>query len=161
MDILGATAQYEKWMTARIRVVKEDLAYKHEQMRESPFAFLRATFYRWIQLWKEFCETEASAPAVLAVGDLHSVGPGRRNTAANHGRLFGFKDQPEAAGAGIVASHAETRSDRFLQAHAHQLFDTITHHFRKADARASARCEASSHFRLTARDRSLIRRRLA
>src|SRR5919108_6008571 len=71
MDILEATFQYEKWMAAQIRVVKADLPYKHAQMRESSFAFLRATFYRWIQLWKELCTNEASAPAVLAVGDLH------------------------------------------------------------------------------------------
>ena len=95
MDILGATAQYEKWMAARIRVVKEDLAYKHEQMRESPFAFLRATFYRWIQLWKEFCETEASAPAVLAVGDLHIENFGTWRD--SEGRLiWGINDFDEA-----------------------------------------------------------------
>jgi len=95
MDILGATAQYEKWMAARIRVVKEDLTYKHEQMRKSPFAFLRATFYRWIQLWKEFCETEASAPAVLAVGDLHIENFGTWRD--SEGRLiWGINDFDEA-----------------------------------------------------------------
>lgn len=40
-------------------------------MAESPFAFLRATFYRWMQLWGEECKELADAPAVLAVGDLH------------------------------------------------------------------------------------------
>ncbi len=95
MDILGATAQYEKWMTAHIRVVKPDLAYKHEQMRLSPFAFLRATFYRWIQLWKELCATEASAPSVLAVGDLHLENFGTWRD--SEGRLiWGINDFDEA-----------------------------------------------------------------
>src|SRR5438309_5426021 len=96
MDILGATAQYEKWIAARIRVVQEDLAYKHAQMRESPFAFLRATFYRWLQLWKELCATEASAPAVLAVGDLHIENFGTWRD--SEGRLiWGINDFDEAA----------------------------------------------------------------
>ena len=95
MDILGATAQYEKWIAARIRVVQEDLAYKHAQMRESPFAFLRATFYRWLQLWKELCATEASAPAVLAVGDLHIENFGTWRD--SEGRLiWGINDFDEA-----------------------------------------------------------------
>ena len=80
----------------------------------------------------------------LGVRDLDSVGPRCRNTAANHRRLFGFKDQPEAAGTRIVASHAETWRDGLLQAGANQLFKTVTKHFRRADAQASARCDASS-----------------
>jgi hypothetical protein len=95
MDILEATFQYEKWMAAHMRVVKADLPYKHEQMRESSFAFLRATFYRWIQLWKEFCTTEASAPAVLAVGDLHIENFGTWRD--GEGRLiWGINDFDEA-----------------------------------------------------------------
>ncbi|HSU88452.1 MAG TPA: DUF2252 family protein, partial [Terriglobia bacterium] len=95
MDILGATAQYEKWIAARIRVVQEDLAFKHAQMRESPFAFLRATFYRWLQLWQELCATETSAPAVLAVGDLHIENFGTWRD--SEGRLiWGINDFDEA-----------------------------------------------------------------
>jgi len=51
----------------------------------------------------------------LGVRDLDSIGPRCRNTPANHRHLFGFKDQPEAARARIVASHAETRRDGLLQ----------------------------------------------
>lgn len=40
-------------------------------MAEDVFPFLRATFYRWMQLWPEVCASEARAPRVLAVGDLH------------------------------------------------------------------------------------------
>src|SRR4029077_8018604 len=91
----------------------------------------------------------------LGVSDLDSIGPRRRNTPANHRHLFGFKDQPEAAGAHIVASHAESRRDGVLQVDANQLFKTIPQPFRRADAHASARCDASSQFRLTAWRRSL------
>jgi uncharacterized protein (DUF2252 family) len=40
-------------------------------MRESAFVFLRATFYRWMQLWPERCATLDKAPRVVGVGDLH------------------------------------------------------------------------------------------
>jgi hypothetical protein len=71
MDIRKATASYEEWMAARIMPVKADLAFKHKQMAEAVFPFLRATFYRWVQLWEEVCADLAAAPSVLAVGDLH------------------------------------------------------------------------------------------
>src|SRR5271166_1409217 len=40
-------------------------------MAEGVFPFLRATFYRWMQRWPKVCPSEAKAPQVLAVGDLH------------------------------------------------------------------------------------------
>ena len=40
-------------------------------MRESAFVFLRATFYRWIQVWPDRCPSLDEAPRVLGVGDLH------------------------------------------------------------------------------------------
>src|SRR4051812_42297889 len=40
-------------------------------MRESAFVFLRATFYRWMQVWPERCVTLDEAPTVAGVGDLH------------------------------------------------------------------------------------------
>jgi len=40
-------------------------------MKESPFLFLRGTFYRWAQLWPAICAELFNAPKVLAVGDLH------------------------------------------------------------------------------------------
>src|SRR5438046_881499 len=95
MNILGATTQYEEWMAGQTRLVKPDLTYKHARMRKSPFEFLRATYYRWIQLWKELCVTEVSAPAVLAVGDLHIENFGTWRDA--EGRLnWGINDFDEA-----------------------------------------------------------------
>lgn len=40
-------------------------------MRESAFVFLRATFYRWIEVWPERCPSLDDAPGVMGVGDLH------------------------------------------------------------------------------------------
>jgi hypothetical protein len=66
-----ATASYEKWLAGRLEIVEEDLLEKHSLMRAASFPFLRATFYRWVQLWPEVCPECHHAPAVLAVGDLH------------------------------------------------------------------------------------------
>ena len=52
-------------------VVSSDIRSKHEQMKESPFSFLRVSFYRWAQLWPVVCEDLCRAPKILAVGDLH------------------------------------------------------------------------------------------
>jgi uncharacterized protein (DUF2252 family) len=71
VNIFEATRSYEQWLRRQTRVIAEDLADKHELMRTSPFTFLRATFYRWLQHWPAVCPNEADAPAVLAVGDLH------------------------------------------------------------------------------------------
>ena len=71
MNIHEATRSYETWMRRRITVVPSDLREKHRLMAEAPFPFLRATFYRWMQLWPEICPELAKAPVVLAVGDLH------------------------------------------------------------------------------------------
>src|SRR5215468_1179201 len=71
MNFNKATAKYEDWLGQRLRIVVDELAYKHEQMRTAPFPFLRATFYRWSQVFAEVCPVAARAPEVLAIGDLH------------------------------------------------------------------------------------------
>src|SRR5664280_242574 len=71
LNIESATASYEGWMRSCTAVVASDLRSKHEQMKESPFQFLRGTFYRWAQLWPSICAQLCDAPKVLAVGDLH------------------------------------------------------------------------------------------
>jgi hypothetical protein len=71
MNIITATEQYERWLRHRTPVIESDLRLKHKRMAESPFFFLRATFYRWVQLWPEVCPDLAKFPTVLAVGDLH------------------------------------------------------------------------------------------
>jgi hypothetical protein len=71
MKITKATARHEQWLAKHIRLIESDLERKHAAMAEDLFCFLRATFYRWMQLWPEVCTGCAMAPEVLAVGDLH------------------------------------------------------------------------------------------
>jgi Uncharacterized protein conserved in bacteria (DUF2252) len=90
-----ATASYEAWMRARTALVPADLRLKHEQMKESPFLFLRGTFYRWAQMWPSVCAELCDAPKVLAVGDLHVNSFGTWRDA--EGRLcWGVDDFDEA-----------------------------------------------------------------
>ncbi len=95
-DIVAATRGYERWLAQRIELVGEDLELKHAKMREEPFAFFRATFYRWLQHWRSAAGPLATAPAVWAVGDLHVENYGTwRDT---EGRLaWGINDFDEAA----------------------------------------------------------------
>jgi hypothetical protein len=71
MNITKATARYEDWLRAHTNVVEPDIRLKHKRMAEAVFPFLRATFYRWVQVWPDVCSDLADAPRILAVGDLH------------------------------------------------------------------------------------------
>ena len=71
MNVVKATRQFEDWLAQRTLIVKRDLQLKHAAMKEAVFPFLRATYYRWAQIWPEVCPDLAKAPRVLAVGDLH------------------------------------------------------------------------------------------
>src|SRR5208282_3351182 len=71
MRIKKATKKYETWLAKNIAIVPADLALKHTRMAADPFQFLRATFYRWMQVWPQVCPDLARPPQVLAVGDLH------------------------------------------------------------------------------------------
>lgn len=97
MDIAKATHEYEKWLARHIRLVDEDLAIKHKEMasKAGPFPFFRATFYRWIALWKDVCPELVKAPVVLSVGDLHVENFGTWRD--SEGRLiWGVNDFDEA-----------------------------------------------------------------
>ena len=95
IDILSATSSYEAWMRSCTKVIASDLQSKHKQMKESPFGFLRGTFYRWAQLWPSVCADLCKAPKVLAVGDLHVNSFGTWRDA--EGRLcWGVDDFDEA-----------------------------------------------------------------
>ena len=95
MDILDATKRFEEWLGKRTTLVKSDLDFKHAQMRSDPFLFFRATYYRWAQLWLEYCPKLARAMTVIAVGDLHLENFGTWRDA--EGRLaWGVNDFDEA-----------------------------------------------------------------
>jgi hypothetical protein len=95
MNIREATRSYETWLAGQTTLVRSDLRVKHARMAESPFMFLRATFYRWMQVWPTAGSSVADAPAVLAVGDLHLENFGTWRDA--EGRLiWGINDVDEA-----------------------------------------------------------------
>ena len=96
MDIREATAAYERWLVQRVPVLKGDLDLKHRLMAGDVFSFMRATFYRWVQLWPQVCAETVGAPAVLSVGDLHVENFGTWRDA--EGRLiWGVNDFDETA----------------------------------------------------------------
>lgn len=86
---------FEAWLITSAFINQRHLLRKHELMRESVFAFLRATFYRWTQIWPEICPDLRSAPTVLAVADLHVENFGTWRD--SEGRLiWGVNDFDEA-----------------------------------------------------------------
>ncbi|MGD1214206.1 MAG: DUF2252 family protein [Terriglobales bacterium] len=95
MNIVKAAKKYENWLGLHLRIVGPDLRFKHEQMAAALFPFLRATFYRWLQVWPEVCAELERVPHILSVGDLHVENFGTwRDT---DGRLvWGVNDFDEA-----------------------------------------------------------------
>lgn len=71
MDVVEATREFERWLSGKVDVVRDQLREKHERMAASPVEFLRGTFYRWAQCLPENCPDFGNAPRVLAIGDLH------------------------------------------------------------------------------------------
>ncbi|HEX4826027.1 MAG TPA: DUF2252 family protein [Candidatus Polarisedimenticolaceae bacterium] len=95
MTIIDATSDYERWAARRVPLIDADLKAKHRAMRADAFSFLRATYYRWAQIWRELAADLAKMPAVLSVGDLHVENFGTWRDA--EGRLvWGINDFDEA-----------------------------------------------------------------
>src|SRR5215468_7250058 len=90
-----STRDYEAWLASQVHVIRSDLQAKHKSMAEDGFSFLRATFYRWAQLFSALCPKLAGARKVLGVGDLHVENYGTWRDA--EGRLvWGINDFDEA-----------------------------------------------------------------
>jgi hypothetical protein len=95
-EIHDLTRRYEAWLRDQTPVVERDLRTKHEVMRESPFPFLRATYYAWAVMWQAALPELAEAPTITAVGDLHMENFGTWRDA--EGRLaWGVNDFDESA----------------------------------------------------------------
>ena len=97
-NIRKSVRAYEDWMGKQLgdEIVKKDVALKHQKMRESPFVFLRATYWRWAETVLEICPDLADATSVLAVGDIHLENFGTWRDI--DGRLvWGVNDFDEAA----------------------------------------------------------------
>lgn len=94
-DIRAATDDYEAWLGGHMRLVAADLALKHARMRQAIFPFMRATFYRWCELWRGLAVSERALARVAAVGDLHLENFGTWRDL--EGRLlWGINDYDEA-----------------------------------------------------------------
>jgi uncharacterized protein DUF2252 len=94
-EISDATRSFERWLGEQVRLRRDDLDFKHQLMAADAFSFLRATFYRWSELWPEELPELTDAPRVLAVGDLHVENYGTWRDA--EGRLiWGVNDFDEA-----------------------------------------------------------------
>lgn len=97
-SIKASVKAYETWLGAALGGdrVEADLAEKHDKMRDGPFPFLRATYWRWAETIFEVCPDLASAPTVLAIGDTHVENFGCWRDA--EGRLvWGANDFDDAA----------------------------------------------------------------
>lgn len=72
-SIVKSTDAFEAWMRKRTDVSEKLLRKKHRKMSEGAFPFLRATFYRWVEVWPAVCPKLAGRDqdVLLAVGDLH------------------------------------------------------------------------------------------
>lgn len=70
-NIIESTASFEAWLRSQIELYEPDLQVKHRKMAEDPFEFMRATFYRWAEVWPERCKALANTHQVIGVGDLH------------------------------------------------------------------------------------------
>jgi uncharacterized protein (DUF2252 family) len=97
MNIVESTQAYDRWLQQRLGdIVNGDLKVKHRRMAEDPYSFLRATFYRWAEVWPRVCTDLTAAPVVLGVGDLHVENFGTWRD--GEGRLiWGINDFDEAA----------------------------------------------------------------
>ncbi len=97
-DIVQSTRDYEVWLRRQLgrNLVAGGLSEKHEKMCESPFTFLRATYWRWAEMVADVCPDAMDAPQVLSVGDIHLENFGTWRDA--DGRLvWGVNDFDEAA----------------------------------------------------------------
>jgi Uncharacterized protein conserved in bacteria (DUF2252) len=95
MNFVECTRRYDRWLAQRLTIVRADLQLKHRRMSDDPFFLLRATFYRWADLWPAVCAELRDVPHVLAVGDLHIENFGTWRD--GEGRLiWGINDFDEA-----------------------------------------------------------------
>jgi len=89
-------AQYHAWVRSCCDVDNVGLMAKREKMLESPFAFLRATYFRWAATCESICPELASAPRIACLGDIHVENYGTWRDA--DGRLvWGINDFDEVA----------------------------------------------------------------
>ncbi|HWE45699.1 MAG TPA: DUF2252 family protein [Caulobacteraceae bacterium] len=98
LTIKDSVKAYETWLKGQLgdELVAADLVAKHQEMKENPFRFLRATCWRWAEVAPELLPDLAKSPKVLSVNDAHVENFGLWRDA--EGRLvFGVNDFDEGA----------------------------------------------------------------
>jgi hypothetical protein len=134
-DLFRSTASYERWIASYLPIVKSDLAFKHRRMAESPFRFLRGTFYRWVELAPRW-RGGAAATRVQAIGDLHVDNFGTWRD--GEGRLiWGINDFDEVCRlpwtddlVRLAASASLARAGNYLRVSPHRAADAIWRGYR-------------------------------
>ena len=112
VSIVTATADYERWLASKLDVIKADVKAKHQAMAGDPFSFLRATYYRWAQIWPETGKTWASLQ-LPGVGDLHLENFGTWRDA--EGRLvWGVNDFDECGRVSFTSDLARLATSALL-----------------------------------------------
>jgi uncharacterized protein (DUF2252 family) len=142
--IVEATEAFEKWVANQVEIVENDHVLKHQHMAEAVYPFLRATYYRWTQLWPVVCPELARAPFVMVVGDLHVENFGTWRDA--EGRLvWGVNDFDEAWPAAytvdlvrLLASAYLAISDQHLTVSRREAWDAIESGYRDGIAQGGA-----------------------
>ncbi len=69
-EVVTCMDAYEAWLDRAVPTTVDGRAEKHRLMAESPFAFLRASYPRWLTLVADL-PAPPRGPVVAAVGDLH------------------------------------------------------------------------------------------
>lgn len=119
-DIVQATAEFERWASHHVRLVRSDVKIKHRLMAAGSFPFFRATFYRWAQWWPIVCTGLSGAPQVLAVGDLHVENFGTWRDI--EGRLiWGINDFDEAWPAAYTVDLVRLVTSAYVAIHSEHL----------------------------------------
>ena len=98
MDVRESTISCEAWLRKELAgdLVEKDLAKKHDKMKDSAFVFLGQRIGAGPEIVLEVCPDIGTAPAVLAVGDIHVENFGTWRDV--NGRLvWGVNDFDEAA----------------------------------------------------------------
>lgn len=129
-NIHESTASYLVWLQGHIDLIPADLKRKAALMKEGPFPFLCATFYRWAQLFPHVCSDLMKASEVLGVGDLHVENFGTWRD--SEGRLiWGINDFDEAAYLPYVVDLVRLATSALLATEAGTPFQVPPHRIAK------------------------------
>jgi uncharacterized protein (DUF2252 family) len=111
----AATQAYLAWMARFCSLDEHGLKLKQAKMRDSPFAFLRSTFYRWSHHFTAVPDEVRSAPSFLIVGDIHLENFGTWRD--REGRLvWGINDFDEAAELPVTSDLVRLATSAVLEA---------------------------------------------